>query len=191
MSAQGLKGPDACRADVKVARSRPRRNAALRRPRRSARSFGPRMAMIEILRTNDAVALSLAEALLGQARIECFVADRHMSALEGSIGAFQRRLLVDRETRDQGAPHSDRRRARRLFASRLGVTAENTEGFDEKGFLGGRVLLRQPALGIAPARMPRSSSRRLGRMHEAASPISAPEVAPSAFRSRFSSRRSK
>jgi hypothetical protein len=56
------------------------------------------MAMIEILRTNDAVALSLAEALLGQAGIECFVADRHMSALEGSIGAFQRRLLVDRET---------------------------------------------------------------------------------------------
>jgi hypothetical protein len=53
--------------------------------------------MIEILRTNDAVALSLAEALLAGAGIECFVADRHMSALEGSIGAFQRRLLVDRE----------------------------------------------------------------------------------------------
>jgi hypothetical protein len=51
--------------------------------------------MIEILRTNDAVALSLAEALLQGAGIECFVADRHMSALEGSIGAFQRRVLVD------------------------------------------------------------------------------------------------
>jgi putative signal transducing protein len=56
------------------------------------------MAMIEILRTNDAVALSLAEALLGGAGIECFVADRHMSALEGSIGAFQRRLLGERDT---------------------------------------------------------------------------------------------
>jgi hypothetical protein len=56
------------------------------------------MAMIEIMRTNDAVALSLAEALLGRAGIECFVADRHMSALEGSIGAFQRRLLVERES---------------------------------------------------------------------------------------------
>ncbi len=54
--------------------------------------------MIEILRTNDAVALSLAEALLGEVGIKCFVADRHMSALEGSIGAIQRRLLVDRET---------------------------------------------------------------------------------------------
>jgi len=53
--------------------------------------------MIEILRTNDAVALSLAEALLQRAGIDCFVADRHMSALEGSIGAFQRRVLVDRE----------------------------------------------------------------------------------------------
>src|SRR4029077_12307748 len=49
--------------------------------------------------------------------------------------------------RDQGPPRFDRRRARRLFASRLGVTAENTEGFDEKGFLGGRVLLRQLPLG--------------------------------------------
>jgi Putative prokaryotic signal transducing protein len=53
--------------------------------------------MIEILRTNDAVALSLAEALLTRAGIECFVADRHMSALEGSIGAFQQRVLVDRD----------------------------------------------------------------------------------------------
>ena len=53
--------------------------------------------MIELLRTNDAVALSLAEALLEGAGVECFVADRHMSALEGSIGAFQRRLLVDRD----------------------------------------------------------------------------------------------
>ena len=53
--------------------------------------------MIEILRTNDVVALSLAEALLQGAGIGWFVADQHMSALEGSIGAFQRRLLVDRD----------------------------------------------------------------------------------------------
>ena len=54
--------------------------------------------MIEILRTNDAVALSLAEALLASAGIECLVADRHMSAVEGSIGAFQKRLLVGRDS---------------------------------------------------------------------------------------------
>jgi hypothetical protein len=53
--------------------------------------------MIEILRTNDVVALSLAEALLEGAGIDCFVADRHMSVLEGSIGAFQRRVLVDQD----------------------------------------------------------------------------------------------
>ena len=50
------------------------------------------------------MALSLAEALLQGAGIECFVADRHMSALEGSIGAFQRRLLVDRETETKARP---------------------------------------------------------------------------------------
>jgi len=64
-------------------------------PPKALRSIGVRETMIEILRTNDAVALSLAEALLQGAGIECFVADRHMSALEGSIGAFQRRVLVD------------------------------------------------------------------------------------------------
>jgi hypothetical protein len=53
--------------------------------------------MIELIRTNDAVALSLAESLLDGAGIDCFVADRHMSALEGSIGAFQQRVLVDRD----------------------------------------------------------------------------------------------
>jgi hypothetical protein len=57
----------------------------------------PKETMIEILRTNDVVALSLAEALLEGAGINHFVADQHMSALEGSIGAFQRRVLVDRD----------------------------------------------------------------------------------------------
>ncbi|GGG40540.1 DUF2007 domain-containing protein [Chelatococcus composti] len=57
--------------------------------------------MKELLRTNDIVLLGAAEALLRAAEIPCFVADTHMSILEGSIGAFQRRLLVanDDETR--------------------------------------------------------------------------------------------
>lgn len=50
--------------------------------------------MVELLRTNDLVLLGLAEALLGEAGIACFVADAHMSTLEGSIGALRRRLLV-------------------------------------------------------------------------------------------------
>lgn len=50
--------------------------------------------MTELLRTNDAVLISAVEALLGGAGIECVVADRHMSVLEGSIGVLPRRVLV-------------------------------------------------------------------------------------------------
>ena len=50
--------------------------------------------MAELLRTNDPVLLSFVENLLGQAGIGHFVADRHVSLMEGSIGAFPRRVLV-------------------------------------------------------------------------------------------------
>ncbi len=50
--------------------------------------------MKELLRTNDAVLISAVEALLGGAGIECIVADRNMSVLEGSIGILPRRVLV-------------------------------------------------------------------------------------------------
>jgi hypothetical protein len=50
--------------------------------------------MSELMRTNDLVLISAVEALLGAARIECHVADRHMSSVEGSIGALPRRVLV-------------------------------------------------------------------------------------------------
>jgi hypothetical protein len=48
----------------------------------------------ELLRTNDAVLISAVEALLKGAGIECMVADRHMSVLEGSLGVLPRRVLV-------------------------------------------------------------------------------------------------
>jgi hypothetical protein len=38
--------------------------------------------------------LSFAEAVLGEAGIGAFVADRHTAGVEGGIGAFPRRLLV-------------------------------------------------------------------------------------------------
>ena len=63
--------------------------------------------MHELIRTNDLILLGAIEALLASASIDCMVADQHMSALEGMIGAFPRRLLV----REQ-----DRRRARSLLA---------------------------------------------------------------------------
>jgi len=50
--------------------------------------------MIELMRTNDLVLISAVEALLAAAHIECHVADRHMSSIEGSIGALPRRVLV-------------------------------------------------------------------------------------------------
>jgi hypothetical protein len=51
--------------------------------------------MKELLRTNDVVRLSWVQALLADAGIGCLVLDQHTSLVEGSIGAIQRRLMVD------------------------------------------------------------------------------------------------
>lgn len=50
--------------------------------------------MVELIRTNDLVLISLVEAILGGERIGCFVADQHTSAIEGSLGFLPRRILV-------------------------------------------------------------------------------------------------
>jgi Putative prokaryotic signal transducing protein len=57
--------------------------------------------MKELLRTNDLVLISAVEALLAGAKIHCMVADGNMSALEGSIGALPRRVLVPNQVLDQ------------------------------------------------------------------------------------------
>ena len=44
--------------------------------------------------TNDPVRLSFVAALLRDAGIDCLVLDAHTSAVEGSIGAIPRRLVV-------------------------------------------------------------------------------------------------
>jgi hypothetical protein len=51
--------------------------------------------MEELIRTNDLVLISFVEALLRDAGIEHFVADQAVSAVEGSIGLFPRRILVN------------------------------------------------------------------------------------------------
>jgi hypothetical protein len=51
--------------------------------------------MRELVRTNDAVVISAIEALLKSANIGHRVVDRNMSVLEGSIGIFPRRILVE------------------------------------------------------------------------------------------------
>lgn len=53
--------------------------------------------MRELVRTNDAVLVSAIEALLKAAHINHMVVDQNISVLEGSIGIFPRRILVDEE----------------------------------------------------------------------------------------------
>lgn len=51
--------------------------------------------MSEILRSNDLVLISAVEAVLKATGIDYFIADQYISGIEGSIGAFPRRILVD------------------------------------------------------------------------------------------------
>lgn len=51
--------------------------------------------MVELIRTNDLVTISFAGALLRDAGIAHLVADQAVSAVEGSLGLFPRRILVD------------------------------------------------------------------------------------------------
>jgi hypothetical protein len=62
--------------------------------------------MREIVRTNDAVLVSVIGALFDGAQIHHIVLDQNMSVLEGSLGILPRRVLV---------PEEDLVRARRLL----------------------------------------------------------------------------
>jgi hypothetical protein len=55
----------------------------------------------ELLRTSDIVLIDVVRGLLEADDIPVFVADGQMSALEGGIGAFPRRLLVPRDRMGQ------------------------------------------------------------------------------------------
>jgi hypothetical protein len=50
--------------------------------------------MKELLRTNNFVYLSFAEAVLKDAGVEALIFDNHMSVMEGSLGVLPRRLMV-------------------------------------------------------------------------------------------------
>jgi len=50
--------------------------------------------MRDILRSNDLVELSWAQAVLRNAGIEAVMLDSHTSVLEGSLGILPRRLMV-------------------------------------------------------------------------------------------------
>jgi Putative prokaryotic signal transducing protein len=50
--------------------------------------------LVELVRSNDLVHLSWAQAVLAAAGIESVLLDAHISSVEGNIGAFPRRLMV-------------------------------------------------------------------------------------------------
>ena len=74
--------------------------------------------MVEILRTNDLVLISVIELLLRADGVAFFVADQNMAAVEGSLGFLPRRILVDAR---------EERRARRLLAE-AGLAGELRDG---------------------------------------------------------------
>ncbi len=59
--------------------------------------------MVELLSTTDIVLLSYVNSLLSDAGIPVLVADLHVSAVEGSIGAFPRRVLIAAGDWDESA----------------------------------------------------------------------------------------
>ena len=64
--------------------------------------------MVELVRSNDLVYLSWVQAMLAGAGIEAVLLDAHTSAVEGSIGAIPRRLVVE---------EGELKRARELLAA--------------------------------------------------------------------------
>lgn len=52
---------------------------------------------MELLRTNDPVLISWIEAVLGDVEIEIFVLDEYVSAIEGNIAIFPKRIMVSEE----------------------------------------------------------------------------------------------
>lgn len=53
--------------------------------------------MQELLKSNDLVLISYVKHLLAEHGIEAVVFDEHMSAVEGSIGALPRRVMVEND----------------------------------------------------------------------------------------------
>ena len=70
-----------------------------------APSIGYCRGMRELILTTDPVLLSFVQSILRDAGIEALVFDQHISIVEGSIGAFPRRLMVPDDFWDEAAGH--------------------------------------------------------------------------------------
>jgi len=57
--------------------------------------------MHELLRSNDAVLINFTVVLLRDAGLRPLLVDEHMSAIEGSIGALPRRVLIAEDEMNQ------------------------------------------------------------------------------------------
>jgi hypothetical protein len=57
--------------------------------------------MFELVRTNDPVLISWLQAQLQGLGIDVLVLDQHMSAMDGSILAIPRRIMVDENRREE------------------------------------------------------------------------------------------
>ena len=97
--------------------------------------------MRELLRSNDLVRLSFIEALLKDDGIAAVVLDGHTAAIEGSIGALPRRLMVAEE---------DFAQARRRLVDAQELPEEGRPAAAD-AILGGRVRLLQPERGYRAA----------------------------------------
>jgi hypothetical protein len=62
--------------------------------RQAQQNQGFHVTMRVVAESVDPVRISFLQALLADAGIDCLVLDAHISALEGGIGAFPRRLAV-------------------------------------------------------------------------------------------------
>ena len=94
--------------------------------------------MRPVLKTNNPVLLSFAQALLSDADIESVVFDENASVMDGSLGILPRRLMVADDDFERGQA------VLREGIARKGETRETTED----RFLGGRLVIRQPAHGF-------------------------------------------
>jgi hypothetical protein len=64
---------------------------------RARRRLAAELNVRELVRTNNLVLISAIEALLKGADIDHMIVDQNMSVMEGSIGIFPRRILVDED----------------------------------------------------------------------------------------------
>ena len=108
--------------------------------------------MRELLRSNDAVLINFAESVLREAGITSFLADQHISVIEGSIGAFPRRLLVGSDDWPTARRAAGRGRSRRPGSSTTGIRAREgrrrpLRSRRDDAFLGGALRILQPQEG--------------------------------------------